>query len=295
METDAAGADVCLPGFPVEEHLPLLSLAQDGLRHVWGQGEHVCSGIIWTYCTAGSVSPDGVLAQQGWAGLGVAQDLSIVARALRTLVQLPRLSLHKVLPAGRVAHRGVRRRLGGIVHIIRTGGAALASSDDGLFAAGSGTRDERTHLLPTMTVTLATAVVPALTVLVPLPVHRQTRVGRDGEGRRQERSLFALADITALAVLHVAEGAVFLAHELRTLIAPAHLAAMLVDLVAVGAPLVTIFHGLALLGGRLALTGLAALAVDLEPIWTVKVAVVQASMTQFFFCEALTDRTAEDV
>lgn len=53
-------------------------------------------------------------------------------------------------------------------------GATVAGPDGGVVTGGHGARNKGAHFSPSMTVTIPTAVVPTLAVLVPPAVHRQT-------------------------------------------------------------------------------------------------------------------------
>lgn len=58
-----------------------------------------------------------------------------------------------------------------------TGRAALIGSECRVGTGGHRTGDENTHLTPGVTVTVSAAIVPAVALLKPPPVSRQTDAG----------------------------------------------------------------------------------------------------------------------
>lgn len=117
-----------------------------------------------------------------------------------------------------------------------------------------------------MAVTVSAAVVPAVALLVPVPVRRQAEAGHR-ECRRGDRDLlvfFTHADGAALLVLPITIRTVFVTGEGRALHTAAHLAAVLVPHVAVGAGLGA-GEGSTLGHGDAALAHLTAEVVSLVP------------------------------
>lgn len=132
----------------------------------------------------------------------------------------------------------------------------------GVATIGNGAGDQGTHFPSIVTVTLPAAIVPALLVLMPAPIHGQARACFN---RRHKRSscLSALADNTAVTVLLEAQWTDFTTRQIGALLTPTDFTAMLVLQVSKGTVLVT-YNGFALLGPRPALTDLTVVGVSLE-------------------------------
>lgn len=138
----------------------------------------------------------------------------------------------------------------------------------GVTTIGNGAGDQGTHFPPIMTVTFPAAIVPALLILMPAPIHGQARACFNGRHKRS-RCLSALADNTAMTVLLEAQWTDFTTRQVGALLTPTDFTAMLVLQVSKGTVLVT-YNGFALLGPRPALTDLTVVGVSLEAKGTVQ-------------------------
>lgn len=147
-------------------------------------------------------------------------------------------------------------------YFIWTRGTALPWMYGGVTTSGHGAGDQGTHFPSIVAVTFPAAIVPALLILMPAPIHGQARACFNW---RHNRSccLSALADNTAMTVLLEAQRTDFTTRQVGALLTPTDLTAMLVLQVSKGTVLVT-YNGFALLGPRPALTDLTVVRVGLE-------------------------------
>lgn len=132
----------------------------------------------------------------------------------------------------------------------------------GVGTAGDGAGDQGAHFPPVVAVTLPAAVVPALLVLMPPPIHGQAGA-RFNRRHKGSCCLSALADNTAMTVLLEAQWTDFTTRQVGALFTPTDFTAMLVLQVSKGTVLVT-YNGFALLGPWPALTDLTVVGVSLE-------------------------------
>lgn len=122
-----------------------------------------------------------------------------------------------------------------------------------------------------MAVAVTTAIMPAVTFLVSVPIGGEAVTGhrgRDG-GAWDTATVFTHADRAALPVLSVAVAAVFVAGEGGTLDTTAHLAAMLVPHISIGAGL-SAGQRSALGHGDAALTHLTSKIIPLVSHWALQ-------------------------
>lgn len=161
--------------------------------------------------------------------------------------------------------------------------------DGGVATVGNRAGDQGTHFPSIVTVTLPAAIVPALLVLMPAPIHGQARACFNRRHKRS-RCLSALADNTAVAVLLEAQWTDFTTRQVGALLTPTDFTAMLVLQVSKGTVLVT-YNGFALLGPRPALTDLTVVRVSLEAEGAVQGAARNEASAQLLPGFALTNAT----
>lgn len=167
--------------------------------------------------------------EQRGTGMSLTQNAPVMTQALGTVVQVPRLPLHKVPAVQRLTH--LMSPLGqGYNHISRTGGAAIPLPEHWGATGGPRAGDEGTHFLSPVAVTETTPVVPGIPVLVMLTVPRQTRLPHRilviKLGGVILISVFTFTQLTALLVHRVSVDTLLSAGEQRTLVAATLLAAI---------------------------------------------------------------------